>query len=232
MSIREVAVDGLAVDVKFLVMGVLRNNVYIVSDGKGTFVVDPSERAELIVECLGGANLDAIVLTHSHWDHMGAAAELRRLTGAPVVASAEEADYVEHPREGDASRIAEPCPIDRRVKGGDIVTIGDMQWKVVETPGHSSGSMCLFIIPQFGSHAQGYPVLISGDTLFAGTTGRTDFERGSATDMATSMKRLAKLPDDTVVLPGHGDLTTIGAERATFARFGWEPDEERTRPPA
>lgn len=225
MAIREVKVDGLCVDVRFLVMGVLDNNVYIVSDGQGSFVVDPSEHADVIVERLGGAKLDAIVITHSHWDHTGAAAELRRLTGAEVIASAVDADFVENPREGDASRVAEPCPVDRRVKNGDVVKVGAMEWKVIETPGHSSGSMCLFIIPQFGNHKDGYPVLISGDTLFAGTTGRTDFERGSAADMAASMKKLAKLPDDTVVLPGHGSLTTIGGERTTFARFGWEPGE-------
>lgn len=220
---REVKIDGLCVDAKFLVMGVLSNNVYVVSDGKGTFVVDPSEQADAILASLGGAALDAIVITHSHWDHTGAAAELRSLTGAPVIASAIEADYIENPRAGVGSRTSAPCPVDRRVGNGDVVRVGDMQWKVVETPGHSSGSVCLFVIPQFGNHADGRPVLISGDTLFAGTTGRTDFERGSDADMAASMKKLAKLPDDTVVLPGHGGLTTIGDERPTFARFGWEP---------
>ncbi len=225
MEMREVKVEGLCVDVRFLVMGSLGNNVYIISDGTGTFVVDPSDHAELIVERLGGAKLDAIVLTHGHWDHTGAAAELRRLTGAPVIASREEADYIERPRPEDTSRVAVPCVVDRRVGNGDVVAVGGMQWKVIETPGHSSGSLCLFIIPQFGNHDSGYPVLVSGDTLFAGTTGRTDFERGSVTDMAASMKKLAKLPDDTVVLPGHAELTTIGAERTTFARFGWEPEE-------
>lgn len=225
MAVKEVTVDGLCVDAKFLIMGILRNNVYIVSDGVGTFVVDPSEHADLIVEQLGERTLDAIVLTHSHWDHTGAAAELRRLTGASVIASVEDAPFIENPVLGDASRVSEACPVDRRVKTGDVVEVGNMKWKVIETPGHSSGSMCLFCIPQFGNHEDGCPVLISGDTLFAGTTGRTDFERGSAEDMAASIKKLAALPDDTVVLPGHSELTTIGAERQrTFAKFGWEPD--------
>ena len=82
----------------------------------------------------------------------------------------------------------------------------------------------LFCIPQFGNHADGLPVLVSGDTLFAGTTGRTDFEGGSLSDMAASMKKLAALPDDTVVLPGHNQLTTIADERRTFALFGDEPE--------
>ena len=224
MPIQQVKVDGLCVDVKFLIMGPLQNNVYIISDGNAAMVVDPSDHADLIMESVGDLKVEAIVLTHSHWDHTGAAAELREKTGAPVIASVEDASYIEDPREHDTSRTGTACKVDRTVAMGDIVKVGAMEWKVIETPGHSTGSICLFCVPQFGNHKDGYPVLISGDTLFAGTTGRTDFERGSNADMAASMKRLAMLPDDTVVLPGHNSLTTIGAERSTFARFGWEPD--------
>ena len=148
-------ISGLCVDVEYMVMGVLANNVYIVSDGEGTMVVDPS------------------------------------------------------------------CPVDRTVAHGDVVEVGNMKWKVIETPGHTPGSICLFDIPQFGNHPKGLPVLISGDTLFAGTIGRTDFEGGSMADMRASLKKLAALPDDTAVLPGHNNLTTIGAERRrVFALYG------------
>lgn len=218
-----VTVNGLCVDVRFLVMGPLENNVYIISDGDGTFVVDPSQDADKILAALDGASLDAIVVTHAHWDHMGAAAALREATGAPVIASVNDAPLVEHPADVGTSRRATPCPVDRTVATGDVVRVGNMEWKVIETPGHSPGSMCLFCIPQFGNHPDGLPVLISGDTLFAGTTGRTDFEGGSPADMTASMKKLAALPDDTAVLPGHNQLTTIGGERRTFALFGDEP---------
>ena len=222
---RKTKVEGLCIDLEIMVMGPIHTNVYLISSREDAIVVDPADHAEEIMEELGDKKLGAIVLTHSHWDHTGAAAKLRELSGAKVIASAEDADYIENPVRGDTSRMSTPCKVDVIVSTGDVVEVGSMKWKVIETPGHSSGSICLFLIPQFGCHPEGLPVLISGDTLFSVTTGRTDFERGSDVEMAKSMKKLAKLPDDVVVLPGHGDLTTIGAERQTFARFGWEPDE-------
>lgn len=208
--------DG-CLPIHFMVMGPIENNVYIISDDAATIVVDPTCDSDVIIgalEKLGKKKLDAIILTHSHSDHVGAAAKLRRLTGATVIASKADAPYIERtvkPLRDDHEFPA--CEVDQPVDDGDVIQIGNMAWKVVLTPGHTPGSMCLFLDPQFGVVKDGAPVLISGDTLFYGSIGRTDFEGGSMPDMRASLKRLAVLPDQTVVLPGHGEQTTIGAER-------------------
>ncbi|MEG2211703.1 MAG: MBL fold metallo-hydrolase [Raoultibacter sp.] len=210
------------VSLEFLVLGPIENNTFIISDDAATFVVDPSSDVDAILSALGGRKPEAIVLTHRHHDHVDVAAALRRATGAPVIASAIDAGAIEHPsREGEGSfPSAPPCSVDQRVSDGDTIEIGNMSWKVIATPGHTEGSICLYLDPKSGADTKGAPVLISGDTLFFGSIGRTDFKGGSMSDMRTSLKRLAQLPDNTLVLPGHNNLTTIGAERGrVFARY-------------
>lgn len=213
-------INGTCVTAGFMVMGPIQNNVYYITDGKATFVVDPTCDPDVLLQALGGVRLDAIVITHRHYDHIGAAARLRDLTGALVIASAEDAPFIagELP-DPDGHPATDPCPVDQRVSDGDVVGIGGMAWRVIATPGHTPGSMCLYLDPQFGSNPQGAPVLISGDTLFQGTCGRTDFAGGSMDDMRHSLKKLATLPDATIVLPGHSGITAIGAERELFAHM-------------
>lgn len=205
------------------VLGPLDNNVYVIEVGAcQVLVVDPTCDADAILEAVGGRTVAAIALTHHHADHMGAAAELRRRTGAPVIASAVEAPLVENPKKVGTSPLPLPeaCEVDARVEDGQTVTIGEIAWRVLLTPGHSQGSMCLLAKPQGDAAGESDPVLVSGDTLFAGAVGRTDFEGGSMADMVASLRTLAELPDETIVLPGHGSATTIAAERArVFARY-------------
>ncbi|MDO4182003.1 MAG: MBL fold metallo-hydrolase [Coriobacteriia bacterium] len=230
------AIEGLCVPVEYLVLGYLENNVYVASDGEGTVLVDPSCQAPALLAALDGRKLDAIFVTHYHSDHTGALAELREATGAVVYASVQDAPYVRNPRKAGTSPVpvAAPCEVDVELQDGAVVQVGGMQWRFLHTPGHSLGSGCFYLAaarageaPAGGegagagasqAAATGAPVLFSGDTLFCGTTGRTDFKGGSVADMYDSLAKLSKLPDNVAVLPGHGAFSTIGRERATTMR--------------
>ena len=227
------------ITIECLVQGMLDNNVYLVSDGEATLLVDPSTRPQQILERLGGRKVDAIMCTHFHSDHTGALAALKQATDATVYASEQDAPLIETPSKASLSSpipIQEPCKVDVCVNDGDVVRLGSMEWMVIHTPGHSKGSMCWYLpageevlleLPSRSlsrtemENKGAIPVLLSGDTLFAGCTGRTDFKGGSIPDMQHSMVRLAELPDETIVLPGHNSYTSIAAERAiTFPRWG------------
>lgn len=203
--------------VEAAVLGPIENNTYVVTDGSGVVLVDPSSDAQAVLELLDGRTPDAIVLTHRHHDHVDAAAAVREATGAPTVASAVDAPRIERPKPSDGSFA--PCPVDRTVSDGDVVRAGSMAWKVVMTPGHTEGGMCLFLDPEKSAHPEKAPLLIAGDTLFFGSIGRTDFDGGDIEAMRRSLRRLRELPDETVVLPGHGPLTTIGAEQRRVFSF-------------
>lgn len=212
-----------------MVLGPLANNVYLIEGPDGVVVVDPSCEPGRIVEALGERPVAAIVLTHAHWDHVGAAKALRDATGAPVVATSVDAPVIAGEQPFLTGSEFEPCPVDMVVEDGQRVDLGGLPWKVLVTPGHTPGSMCLYYAGEgsdedasegvdgnVGASAD-RPILVAGDTLFRGAHGRTDFKGGSQRDMLESLRRLAALPDETLVLPGHNELTTIGTEKLWIA---------------
>lgn len=207
-------VRDLCVDVTFSILGPIANNVYVVDDGQGVIVVDPSCRPDVIMEMVGGRKVDAIFVTHRHEDHIGALADIHRLTGAPVYAPAIEAKVIEEGVESGYGLSAAACPVDVRYKDGDKITVGKTTWEVLHTPGHTEGSSCFYLRAE-DAPGKGAPVLLSGDTLFCSSIGRTDFPGGSMKQMRASLRRLGQLPDDVVVLPGHNMITTMKAEKRT-----------------
>ena len=144
---------------------------------------------------------------------------MKAKTNAPVYASAVDARIIENQPAGQFPPT-KSCKVDHFLKDGDKVRLGNMVWRVIATPGHTPGGICLFLESDAGKYLDGANVLISGDTLFCGSIGRTDFEGGNDKQMRASLRKLSQLPADTLVLPGHNSLTTISDEqRRVFAYY-------------
>jgi hydroxyacylglutathione hydrolase len=154
-----------------------------------------------------GLYLRYIINTHGHFDHVADNVALKAASGAQIAAHPGDADRLANPQSVLFQLPFEipPSQIDHLLQEGSAITIGDITLRILHTPGHTPGSICVYDEP----HA----MLWTGDTLFAGTYGRTDLHGGDEAQMFASLTRLAALPPDTRVFPGHGDDTTIGAER-------------------
>lgn len=214
-------------EIKTLVVGPLLTNCYIVADKKTkqAFILDPGAEPEKILSTLTPENSDlrselgalrpmtydltALLATHCHSDHIGAIAQLKKKLNVPflipkgeepVLALAQATSKIWTSQEIDA-----PPKPDGFLKKGKIVRIGKIKFKIISTPGHSPAGVSLY--------CQQEQVLFSGDTLFAGSIGRIDLPGGSDEKMKQSLKKLLKLPDNTLVFPGHGEKTTIEKEK-------------------
>lgn len=198
--------------VKTLVVGMVGTNCYLVydEDTKRAVVVDPGDGAELIMsECRKlEIKPEAILLTHGHFDHIMAAPELRTAWNVPVYAALKEKELLkDRALNMTGGYNTQPLSLDAdvSVEEGEVLDLAGFQWKVLETPGHTSGSCCYYIEKE--------GVLFSGDTLFRLSYGRVDLPTGSPSDMAVSVKRLLALPENVIVYPGHMDPSAIGHER-------------------
>ncbi|MDW8049220.1 MAG: MBL fold metallo-hydrolase [Nitrososphaerota archaeon] len=200
--------------IKCIPVGPLATNCYIFgcSETLEASIIDPGltrpEQAGLLRN-LAASNLKAkyIINTHGHPDHVSLNAELKEATGAEILIHEWDAHLLEKPWNiiAEYGEI-EPVKPDRLLRDQDIIMIGRLELQVIHTPGHTRGSISL--------HCREGNVVFTGDTLFYGSVGRTDLPGGSPRDLESSLKnRLMRLPDNTVVYPGHGPKTTIGRER-------------------
>jgi hydroxyacylglutathione hydrolase len=196
-----------------LVVGPLQCNCSILGDetSREAIVVDPGDDISRIVATLARHQLTVkqIVITHAHIDHIAGAKQLKRLTGAPILYNQLDLPLIKMMDEQAnwlGIRTPEVAPPDADLADNQAVTITGLFATVLHTPGHTQGSSCLFL--------PDHKLLIAGDTLFAGSVGRTDLPGGNTKQLIQSINdRLLTLPEDTKVLPGHGPVTTIGEER-------------------
>ncbi len=204
----------MAIDVEMLTVGAVQENCFLVraEGGDRAVIVDPGEEAPRLLEAIEGwaVTLDAILLTHTHFDHVGAVAPLARATGAPVYCPQIEVPvlqdvmaFVPWPGFGPY----ESWDPEHTVAGGETLALAGLQFDVIFTPGHSPGHVTYAVRDE--------AALLSGDVLFQDSIGRTDLPGGDGPTLMRSIALLLDRFDDaTVVLPGHMGVTTLGRERA------------------
>ena len=195
-----------------IVLSICQTNCYFVyiEGSHEVILFDPADRGEYIKQALAdkGFQVRAILLTHGHFDHIWGCSKLRQLTGAEVYALDKEEDILLSAQLNASESAGRACTVkaNHLVKDEEILELLDFSIRVLATPGHTKGSCCYYFAKE--------KVLISGDTLFQESVGRTDLPTGSMGDLSRSIsEKLSPLPDDVRVYPGHGDSTTIGHER-------------------
>lgn len=195
--------------------GTAQGNCYIAETESAAVVIDPGYIERKLTKYVADnpEKIKYILLTHRHFDHLCAAVSLRKLTGAKIVIHELDecglySDMLSLSRSMGGSFYEKADPdahADIYVDEGSVINAGDMAFTVIHTPGHTEGGVCYLC----------ENAIFSGDTLFKGSIGRTDFPSGNVAEMRASLDRLSRLSDNTVVYPGHGHETTIGEEKAS-----------------
>jgi hydroxyacylglutathione hydrolase len=218
---------------EILPVGMLQCNCHIIGDPKtrNALVIDPGGDAERILDVIDRHKLRVsdIVITHTHIDHVGGLQRIHQATGAPVRIHPDDLELYRM-LDAQASWIGcktpEKVEVDELLREGDVIRWGRFEAQVLHTPGHTQGSVCLYMPSDMPAGRPGADPaksighepgrLFAGDTLFAGSIGRTDLWGGSFEAIIRSLKdKVLQLPDETIVYPGHGPSTTIGEERET-----------------
>ncbi|MFW9805057.1 MAG: MBL fold metallo-hydrolase [Candidatus Thorarchaeota archaeon] len=200
----------MGITIKRLTVGPLEENSYIVYDEptKEAMVIDPGDEPGRILEIIKEEGLDVkyLVCTHTHFDHVGALPELKEQTRATIIMHRDEKQVYAAAKDMAAVwgfKVNDMPAPDEFIEEGYTLYLGEAKFEIIHTPGHSPGSICL--------HGEG--LLFSGDTVFAGSIGRTDFPGGSIEKMKESFRRVISFPDDTQILSGHGPATTVKREK-------------------
>lgn len=199
--------------IRMMVLGPVQTNCFFLinEDTKEVLIIDPADRAQKIIEWINSEGLKpvAILLTHGHFDHIMGMAGVKNEYHIPVYASKDEVEVLANPQLNVSTMMGAYISVtaDELFADGDVLELAGMKLKVISTPGHTIGSVCFYMEEE--------KVLISGDTLFEASVGRSDFPTGSSRQLIESIKtRLFVLPDDTDVFPGHGGTTSIAYEKA------------------
>jgi hydroxyacylglutathione hydrolase len=221
---------------EILPVGMLQCNCHIIGDphSREALVIDPGDDADRIIEIIGRHQLKvrAIAITHTHIDHVVGLRSIQQATGAPVYMHPDDLELyrlLDMQAAWIGWKTPERVEVDQTVREGDLIRWGAYHAQVIHTPGHTQGSICLYMPGEAPHEVPGSRAaaadksaerspgrLFAGDTLFAGSIGRTDLWGGSFETIIGSLKgKLLELPDDTFVFPGHGEPTTVGRERAS-----------------
>ena len=190
--------EGVIMNIQTLILGPLQVNCYIVYANRKCLIIDPGFEPERILAACEklGLTIEAILLTHGHFDHVGGVKKIAEKTGCRVFLHPEEQKLPPYITSGKLFYTD-------TYGEGAVISLADLRFTVLHTPGHTPGSVCL----RFED------ALFTGDTLFAGSCGRTDLPGGSFATIKASLRRLAQIPENLAVYPGHGESTTLEQER-------------------